>query len=149
MDYTHVFEISASGMQAQKTRLEVAAHNLANINTVMQADGTPYQPMRVVTRAGARVDAERFAQSMGQAGPVGQQGVKVAVVPDLGVTPRVVNEPGHPHADANGMVRYPGVNHLDQMMTINEALRAYEANVAAMQAAKTMAARALDIGGGQ
>lgn len=143
MDHAQVFEISAAGMQAQKLRLEVAAHNLANVNTVMGVDGTPYQPMRVVMKATGRVDAQGFTRAMGQAG------VAAAVVPDASVQPRLVHEPGHPHADANGMVRYPGVNHLEQMMSINQALRAYEANVAAMQAAKAMAARALEIGAGQ
>lgn len=146
MDYAHVFEISSSGMQSQKTRLEVAAHNLANVNTVTQADGKPYQPMRVVTRALARVDRLTFDQSMSR---VGAAGVSAIVTPDLSATARAVHEPGHPNADSNGMVRYPGINHLEQMMTITQALRAYEANVAAMQAAKSMAARALEIGAGQ
>lgn len=131
------------GMQAQKLRLEVAAHNLANVNTVANSDGTPYQPMRVVMKAVGRVDAQGFTRAMGQAG------VTASVVPDLSAQPRLVHEPGHPHADANGMVRLPGVNHLEQMMSINQALRAYEANVAAMQAAKAMATRALEIGAGQ
>lgn len=147
MDYAQVFEISSSGMHVQKTRLEVAAHNLANANTVNQADGSPYQPMRVVSHAMNRAERASFSDIMD-----GNQlggGAAAAVVPDLSAVPRVAHEPGHPHADANGMVRYPGVNHLDQMMTINEALRAYEANVAALQAAKTMASRALEIGGNQ
>jgi flagellar basal-body rod protein FlgC len=144
MDYSQVFEISASGMQAQKTRLEVAAHNLANINTVTKSDGTPYQPMRVVTTAKSSAS---FESAMAQQG--GGSGVVTRVVPDTSTTPRVAHEPGHPNADANGMVKYPGINHLDQMMTINQALRAYEANVAALQAAKSMAAKALEIGGGQ
>lgn len=143
MDHAQVFEISAAGMQAQKLRLEVAAHNLANVNTVMGVDGTPYQPMRVVMKSMGRVDAQGFTRAMSQAG------VAAAVVPDSSVHPRMVHEPGHPHADAKGMVRYPGVNHLEQMMSINHALRAYEANVAAMQAAKAMATRALEIGAGQ
>lgn len=143
MDHAQVFEISAAGMQTQKLRLEVAAHNLANVNTVANSDGTPYQPMRVVMKSVGRVDAQGFTRAMGRAG------VTAAVVPDLSVQPRLVHEPGHPHADANGMVRLPGVNHLEQMMNINQALRAYEANVAAMQAAKAMATRALDIGAGQ
>lgn len=143
MDHAQIFEISAAGMQAQKLRLEVAAHNLANINTVANSDGTPYQPMRVVMKSVGRVDAQGFTRAMGQAGVV------ASVVPDLSAQPRLVHEPGHPHADANGMVRQPGVNHLEQMMSINQALRAYEANVAAMQAAKAMATRALEIGAGQ
>ena len=147
MDYAQVFEISSSGMHVQKTRLEVAAHNLANANTVAQADGQPYQPMKVVSRAAtARASRLDFNQVM-DSNMLG--GASVSFAPDLSVAPRLVHEPGHPHADTNGMVRYPGVNHLDQMMTISEALRAYEANVAAMQAAKTMASRALEIGGNQ
>ncbi len=147
MDYAQVFEISASGMRVQKTRLEVAAHNLANANTVSQVNGLPYQPMRVVSRAAdAKSDRLRFDQVM-DSNALG--GAKVSVVPDLSTAPRMVHEPGHPNADANGMVRYPGVNHLEQMMTVTEALRAYEANVAALQAAKTMASRALEIGGNQ
>jgi len=141
MDHAQVFEISATGMQAQKLRLQVAAHNLANINTVSGVDGTPYQPMRVVTKSFGRVDAQGFNRAMGRAG------VTAVVVPDTSAQPRLIHEPGHPNADANGMVRQPGVNHLEQMMNINQALRAYEANVAAMQAAKAMATRALEIGG--
>lgn len=144
MDYAQVFEISSTGMHAQKMRLEVAAHNLANVNTVNQADGQPFQPMRVVTRAAMKASYASFDQVMGAQSLAG---VSIAVVPDLDSVPRIVHEPGHPNADANGMVKYPGVNHLEQMMAITEALRAYEANVAAMQAAKTMASRALDIGG--
>lgn len=140
MDHAQVFEISSAGMQAQKLRLEVAAHNLANVNTVTGVDGKPYQPMRVVTKSVGRVDAQGFTRAMGRAG------VATALVPDTNAQPRLVHEPGHPHADANGMVRQPGVNHLEQMMNINQALRAYEANVAAMQAAKAMASRALEIG---
>lgn len=146
MDYAQVFEISASGMHVQKTRLEVAAHNLANANTVNQVDGAPYQPMRVVSRAVGTFSRASFSDVMDR-NRLG--GAAVAVVPDLSVTSRLVHEPGHPNADANGMVRYPGVNHLEQMMSITEALRAYEANVAALSAAKTMAARALEIGGNQ
>lgn len=144
MDYAQVFEISASGMSVQKTRLEVAAHNLANANTVNDVDGKPYQPLRVVSTA-AR-PAANFGAAM-DAATLG--GATALLAADTSAESRLVHEPGHPKADANGMVRYPGINHLDQMVTITEALRAYEANVAALQAAKTMAARALDIGGNQ
>ncbi len=145
MDYAQVFAIASSGMLVQKTRLEVAAHNLANVNTVNQIDGQPYQPLRVVSHALA-ITGQRasFDQLMDEPS---WGGASAAVVPDRSAAPRLVHEPGHPKADANGMVSYPGVNHLDQMVTITEALRAYEANVASLQAAKTMASRALEIGG--
>ncbi|MES2090450.1 MAG: flagellar basal body rod protein FlgC [Pseudomonadota bacterium] len=147
MDYAQVFEISASGMAVQKTRLEVAAHNLANANTVEGANGKPYQPLRVVSKAiSGGYATPTFGAAMDEAS---LGGASSSLAADTSVEPRLVHEPGHPKADSSGMVRYPGVNHLDQMVNITEALRAYEANVAALQAAKTMAARALDIGGNQ
>jgi flagellar basal-body rod protein FlgC len=147
MDYSQVFEISASGMRVQKTRLEVAAHNLANMHTVQTANGLPFQPLTVVSRSNTVGAAPgKFSTAMDAASLLG---ATVKVVPDGTAQPRLAHEPGHPQADKNGMVKYPGVNHLEQMVTITEALRAYEANIAAMQAAKSMASRALEIGGNQ
>lgn len=148
MDYLQVFAIASSGMQVQKTRLEVAAHNLANINTVANADGRPFQPMRVVSAA-TSAPASGLNFGMMLEAQQGLGGAMAQVVADHSTPPRLVHEPAHPHADASGKVRYPGVSHLDQMMTVTEALRAYEANVAAMQAARMMANRALEIGAGQ
>jgi flagellar basal-body rod protein FlgC len=74
-------------------------------------------------------------------------GVRVAsIVPDA-QPPRMAYEPGHPFANAQGMVAYPAVDHTQQMLVLNTALRAYEANIVAMNAAKTMASRTLEIGG--
>lgn len=143
MDYSQVFEISATGMHVQKLRLEVAAHNLANANSVSGTDGQPYHPLHVVSKSATKPSVA-FDTLMGETGLTGAAG---SVEVDASAAPRWVYDPGHPNADASGMVQYPGVNHLTQMVTITEALRAYEANLAAMQAAKTMASRALDIGG--
>lgn len=144
MDYLQVLEISASGLGVQKARLEAAAQNLANTQTIRAADGQPYQPVKVVSRSASQGRA--FGLLLDGAGGLGAQ---AEVVRDLQVQPRLVYEPGHPHADKSGMVRYPGVDHLSQMVSVTEALRAYEANLAALQAARTMASRALDIGGNQ
>jgi flagellar basal-body rod protein FlgC len=87
-----------------------------------------------------------FSQQFGALSATGG-GVRIASVEAAQVAPRMVYEPGHPYADAQGMVAYPGVDHTTEMMNLNTALRAYEANVVAMNAARTMAARTLDIGG--
>ena len=145
MDYAHLLEISAAGMSVQKTRLEVAAQNLANTQTVMSESGRPYQPLRVVAHS-AMQSAAQFSSLMD--GMATAAPVQASIVQDQQAKPRIVHEPGHPNADKNGMVKYPGVDHLEQMVTITEALRAYEANLAAVQASKTMALRALEIGGG-
>lgn len=144
MDYRNAFAISAAGMNVERLRVEIAALNLANANTVADADGAVFQPLRVVARAGTALPADRGAfnalVSRGLAGPS-------AIVESVTRPARQVLEPGHPLADAKGFVRYAAVDPTTEMLSLMSATRAYEANVAAMNAARTMAMKALDIGG--
>lgn len=142
MDYNAAFQISASGMAVEKLRLDVTAANIASMNTAAASAAQAYRPMRVISQAAPLNFGQQFDQLSGG-------GVQVLAVEPQAVSARMVYEPGHPYADAKGMVAYPGVNHTAEMVNLSTALRAYEANVAAMNAAKTMAARALDIGGQQ
>lgn len=145
MDYRAAFQISASGMAVEKLRLDVTAANLANMNNVAPSAAQAYSPLRVVAQALPLA----FSQQFGQLYNVAGGGVQVVgVVPQPGA-PRMAYEPGHPYADSKGMVAYPAVNHTAEMVNLNLALRAYEANVTAMNAARTMAARSLEIGGQQ
>lgn len=137
MDYQQVFAISAAGMDLERTRVDVAAVNLANANTVAGADGRVYQPMRVVAHAGA---------AFGQLVTGGLDAVPAAVIEATGAAPNMAYEPGHPLADARGFVAHPGVDSAAEMVTIMSAMRGYEANVAAMNASRSMALKALDIG---
>ena len=145
MDYQNSFAISAAGMNVERLRVEVSALNLANANTVADSSGAVFQPLRVVARAAAAA-AEGgpgdFAEMVGRglAGPV-------ATVESAERAARRVLEPGHPLADAQGFVSYAPVDLTTEMLTLMSATRAYEANVAAMNAARTMAMKALDIGG--
>ena len=143
MDYHAAFQISASGMALEKMRLDVTAANIANMNTAAASAGQVFQPLRVL----ARPAAISFAQQFGQLSAVRSGGVEITGVEAQPVAARMVYEPGHAYADSKGFVAYPGVNHTAEMLTLNSALRAYEANVAAMSAAKAMATRALEIGG--
>jgi len=139
MDYLSSFAISAAGMNVERLRVDVAAMNLANANASITVNGANYQPLQVVataTRAGS------FGALVG-GGLVGPQ----AVVQPSTLLPRQVLEPGHPAADAQGFVRYPGVDTTVEMMTLMSATRAYEANVSALNAARSMAMKALEIGG--
>ena len=145
MDYQNAFAISSAGMSVERLRVEVSALNLANANTVADANGAVFQPLRVVARAAGTVadaDPTAFSQLVGRglAGPVAS--VEVA---DRAA--RRVLEPGHPLADAQGFVSYAPVDSTTEMLTLMSATRAYEANVAAMNAARTLAMKALDIGG--
>ncbi|MTV41453.1 flagellar basal body rod protein FlgC [Duganella radicis] len=144
MDYNSAFQISASGMAVEKLRLDLTAANLANMNNAAAGPAQAYRPQRVISQAAPLNFGQQFGRLSASAG-----GVQVLSVETLAVAPRMVHEPGHPYADAQGMVAYPAVNHAAEMVNLNLALRAYEANVAAMNAAKTMAARTLDIGGQQ
>lgn len=149
MDYSKAFAISAAGMTLERTRVEVAAMNLANANTVQGVDGVSYQPMRVVATAGAVGQAADFGAAMLLQSDGAQAGFavpQVSVQPD-NVAPRRVYEPGNPYADAKGYVNYAGVDNASQMVTMMSAMRSYEANVAAMNMSKTLAVKALSIGG--
>ena len=139
MDYTAAFAVSAAGMSVQRTRVEVAALNLANANTVQGAGGAVYQPQRVVARAATPFDALVAPALQGDALPS-------ASIETSDVRPRLVYEPGHPLADTRGFVRYAAVDPATEMVTLMGALRSYEANVAAMNTARTLALKTLDIG---
>lgn len=141
MDYAAAFRISASGMAAEKTRIEVTAANIANMHSAGTSASQVYRPLKVIANAIPLTFSQQFGALAVSGG-----GVQVTSVEAASVSPQMVYEPGHPYADAHGMVAYPGIDHTTEMVNLNTALRAYEANVVAMNAAKVMAARSLDIG---
>ncbi len=143
MDYRAILQVSASGMGVEKLRLDTAALNIANMETSAAPGQAGYQPLRVVSQA----VTPSFGDWMRIAGTPAAGGVSAAQVIDTGAQPRVVHDPADPHADAHGDVHYPGIDHTAQMLQVMTALRAYEANVAALSASKTMASLALGIGG--
>lgn len=140
MGYPSSFAISALGMDVERLRVDVAALNLANANVALGANGEGYRPMHVVARSGTADFASQFDQWMK---------VPTVIVEPTANAPRQVLEPGHPLADEKGFVSYPAVDHTAEMMTMMNAMRAYEANVAAMNMSRTMVLKALDIGGAQ
>ena len=135
-------EISASGLTAQRLRMDVTAENLANAQTTKGADGQPYRRKEVVLQeAGAGVGSRAtFADSLQAA-----RGVRVAGIVEDPSPSRKVYDPGHPDADAKGYVEMPNVNTVTEMTDLIGASRAYEANVTAMQTTKAMFARTLDL----
>jgi flagellar basal-body rod protein FlgC len=141
VDYFKAAAISAAGMAAEKARVEAATLNLANMHT-SAAPGTPgFRPMT------ATIHAERapFALAFEGASRAATL-AKATLAPQTGASVRMAFEPGHPDADADGMVAYPAVDSTQEMMTVMTALRAYEANLAALQVSRTLAAKALEIG---
>ena len=143
MDYNASFHISATGMTVEKMRLDVTAANLANAHTTAAPGSALYKPLRVVSRENPLT----FSEQYGNLVETGGGGAQVVAVEPMNLAPTMVYEPGHPDADSKGFISYPGVNNTSEMVNMMSALRAYEANVVAMNAAKTMAQRALEIGG--
>lgn len=138
MDFSQIFSISESGMEYQRLRLELIANNMANANTTRTASGDIYRPLEALAIAGD------FDSLLEQGGAL--DGVQHVEIIEKNATPRKVFNPGHPHADAQGFVSLPNINPVDEMTNLMMATRAYEANVRVMNAAKTMAQRALEIG---
>lgn len=143
-----ILAISASGLRAERIRLETAAHNLANAHSVVSGDGAPYRPLRTVIHASSGATFEGKLTGAQDPG-TGLHGVgQVEVVP-TGAEPRLDYDPGNPLADEQGLARAPRVNVAEEMLTVMSSVRAYEANIRVMAAMKSIAQRALDIGSGR
>jgi flagellar basal-body rod protein FlgC len=135
-------EISASALTAERLRMDVVAENLANAQTTRGADGQPYRRKEVVLQErpgsfGASLSAAINTSSGG--------GVQVAAIVEDQTPLKRVYDPGHPDADAEGYVSMPNVDTVTEMVDLIGAQRAYEANVTAMQAAKQMFVRTLEL----
>ncbi len=140
MDEVSALDISAAGLMAQRMRLNVVAENLANVETTRTPDGGPY-------RRKVAVFGTEPTQSFGQAfGAAQAESVRVVAVEESGEPARLVHQPGHPDANAEGYVTLPNINPVLEMVDLLGATRAYEANITALQAAKSMATKALEIG---
>ena len=140
------FDISASGMTAERFRTDIIAQNIANVNTTRTEDGTPYR-RKIVTFSEKQVTPfSDYYNTSRNAGRIGN-GVKVSSVKEDKETDFVMEyDPSHPDADENGYVSYPNVNTVTEMTNLIDATRAYEANTTAFDASKSMAQAGLQIG---
>jgi len=129
-------EISASALTAERLRMDVTAENLANAQTTRGADGQPYRRKEVVLQELGAGFGAQLDKAMG---------VEVAGVVEDQTPLKRVHDPGHPDADAQGYVSMPNVDTVAEMVDLISASRAYEANVTAMQAAKQMFAKTLEL----
>jgi flagellar basal-body rod protein FlgC len=119
-------DVSASGLAAQRRRLDAISRNIANAETTRTAQGGPYRRQQVAFQSDAK-------------------GVQIAETTEDTRPGKVVYRPGHPDADAKGFVTMPNVNVTEEIVDMVTATRSYEANIAAVDAAKTMIRKALEI----
>ncbi len=147
MGFMDTLAISASGMTAERLRMDVVANNLANVNTTRTPGGGPFRREQVALAPASASFGETLAGLSGDDGAeAARGGVQVSgIVPDMRPFKRVY-QPGHPDADTQGYVNLPNVDTVTEMVDMMGATRAYEANVAAVGAVKGMAMKAMEIG---
>lgn len=137
MTYDQIYAIAAQGMNAEKLRVDTVGNNIANQHSLKSADGSLFQPSQVVTTA------KSFADFIDGDNDSGIESIDV--IPQQ-LPPNKVYQPGHPAADTQGYVTYPGISTIDEMTTMLRASRAYEANVKVINAAHSLYLQALSIG---
>lgn len=138
----NALEISRTALDVEWRRLEVIAQNIANAGTTLDATGSPYRALRLLS--GPRGSFSDLVNP--HKGSANLQGVAVYSIEEQALPPRRVYEPAHPQADAEGFVSYPGFDHAAEMALMVKTSRAYEANVIAMNAARQMYSKAMEIG---
>jgi len=136
--------VSSSALSAGRTRMNLISSNLANANATRTPEGGPYKRKDAVFAA-TPVE-NRFERALDGATAQQVRKVEVAEIIEDQRPPRLQYEPGHPDANAEGYVAMPNVNVVEEMADMIGATRAYEANVTAVQAAKSMALKTLEIG---
>jgi flagellar basal-body rod protein FlgC len=154
MSFFHTMNVSASGLTAQRLRMDIIAENIANVNTTRTADGGPYRRKTVLFEeiGGADPFSMMFANITGMGGsiPAPQgMGVRVSRIVEDNSPGLLTYDPTHPDADELGYVRMPNVNIVEEMVNMIAATRSYEANITAMGTVRTMISRTLEIGTGR
>lgn len=146
MNLFHSLQISASGLQSQRTVITVISENMANVHTTRTEEGGPYLRKRTVLTPERVPGDSSFFELLNRRMERDALGVKVLEVVQDPEGLKTIFDPSHPDADEAGLVLLPNVNLMEEMVGLLAASRVFEANVAAFNAAKTMTLRALEIG---
>ncbi len=143
-DLLNSMHISAAGMTAQRTRMDVIAENIANAESTHTSKGGPYRRRQVIFQAVSQ--NQPFSAAFSSAFQTGnRQSVKAAAIVQDKSPFREVYDPSHPDANAKGLVKMPNVNPVEEMVNMNAASRSFEANVTTMEASKRMFLKSLEL----
>ena len=141
------FNISSSGMTAQRLRMDIIADNIANADTTRTSDGSTYRRKIPIFQAKEELSfKKRLKATLGAT--TGGQGVKVINISEDQSPFKLIFNPGHPDANEDGYVTMPNVNIVTEMVDMIDAARAFEANITALNTYKSMAMKAIEIGRG-
>ena len=146
MDFFSGLRIASQGLSVQRTRMNVTASNLANVETTRTAgpESGPYRRRTAVVSAVPL--SETFEEVFGDALHDKTHGTQVTMIQKDGTPGRLVHDPDHPDANQEGYVEMPNVNVINEMVNMLTSQRSYDANVTAVKAFKGMAQSALEIG---
>lgn len=144
MSVFNSMRINASGLTLERMKLDTISSNIANVNTTRTEEGGPYKRKEVLFEEMVK----KQYNSTSRRQEVLSRGVKVTGIQEDGTNLRRVYDPEHPDADPEGYVLMPNVNLLDEMVSLIEAQRTYEANATALKASKGMLNKAIEISKG-
>jgi flagellar basal-body rod protein FlgC len=137
--------VSASGMSAQRLRMDIISQNIANVNTTRDENGEPYRRRMLIFSERDQASFDNILMS--KTGAAVGNGVKVSqIIEDTKTPMNKVYDPSNPDADEDGYISYPNVNTVTEMTNLIDASRSYEANVTAFNASKNMALKNLELG---
>jgi len=147
MSFFDGYDITTSGMSAQRTRINVVSSNIANAQTTHTVDGGPYKKQNVNFQEvlmGLKGE-EKFTEATKDVNFLSLRGVGVKEIIESKDEPIMKFEPNHPDANKDGYVAYPNINPVIEMVDLVEAMRSYEANVSAFKTQKDLDTKTLDI----
>lgn len=144
MNFMDTLKTSATGLSAQRLRMNLISSNLANVNTPQAKEGNAYRRKDAVFEA--RNQKPEFGKALADRLHPGLTGVGVVAIRDDNRPPILKYDPHHPDANAEGFISLPNINVVEEMVNMISATRSYEANVTAVKSTKDMASAALDIG---
>ncbi len=139
----NAMNVSASGMTAQRTRMDIISQNIANVNTTRDENGEVYKRQTVVFQENSNAPFDRVLSNRLETYKA--NGVKITAIVEDTTEGSMVYDPSHPDADENGYVTMPNVNTVTEMTNLIDASRSYEANATAFNAAKSMAMKGLEL----
>lgn len=145
MSFFGALDTAASGLTAQRLRLDVISQNMANANTTRTENGGAYKRKTVVFEQ-VQNDANSFSSILNKKQQSGNNGVRVAKIVEDESQGTLVYDPGHADANAEGYVEMPNVNIVDEMVNMISASRSYEANINSFNSMQAMFTKALEIG---
>ena len=151
MGFFDGYNVSTSGMSAQRTRINVVSANIANAKTTHTIEGGPYKKQQVVFEDilianSKKTNTNDVETTNSKNSDISLRGVGVKSIVQSDAKPVMRYEPTHPDADENGYVAYPDINTMEEMANLIEASRSYEANITALNTTKSMAIKDLEIG---